>query len=98
MTVMTRQRALTILTDDLLIKGCTLSFKSPCFRALNIRDGVKGYARKLYPKGYLFIADDRQRKAIYSYGFIVEKSEVLARRCLLLEDKAVKIIEKGLWI
>lgn len=42
MTFMTRQRALTILTDDLLIKGCTLSFKSPCFRALNIRDGVKG--------------------------------------------------------
>ena len=98
MTVMTRQRALTILTDDLLIKDCVLSFKSPCFRALNIRDGVKGYARKLHPKGYLFIADDRQRKAMYSYGFIVEKSELLDRRCLLLEDKAVRIIQKGLWI
>ena len=95
---MTRQRALTILTDDLLIKDCVLSFKSPCFRALNIRDGVKGYARKLHPKGYLFIADDRQRKAMYSYGFIVEKSKLLDRRCLLLEDKAVRIIEKGLWI
>lgn len=95
---MLRNRALTILTDDLLIKGCVLSFKSPCLRALNVRDGVKGYARKLYPKGYLFIADDRQRKLIYSYGFILERSEVFARRCLLLEDKAVRIIEKGLWI
>nr|DAT61368.1 MAG TPA: hypothetical protein [Caudoviricetes sp.] len=46
----------------------------------------------------LFIADERQKKQIYGYGFIIERSEALARRCLLLEDKAVKIIEKGLWI
>lgn len=98
MTVMTRQKALTILTDDLLIKDLNIYFKSPCFRALFIRDGVKGYARKIHPKGYLFIADERQKKQIYGYGFIVERSELLARRCLLLEDKAVKIIEKGLWI
>lgn len=98
MIVMTRQKALTILTDDLLIKDSGVYFKSPCFRALFIRDGVKGYARKIHPKGYLFIADERQKKQIYGYGFIVERSELLARRCLLLEDKAVKIIEKGLWI
>lgn len=98
MTVMTRQKALTILTDDLLIKDYGVYFKSPCFRALFIRDGVKGYARKIHPKGYLFIADERQKKQIYGYGFIVERSELLARRCLLLEDKTVKIIEKGLWI
>ena len=98
MTVMTRQRALTVLTDDLFIEGNVVYFKSPCFRALNIRDGVKGYARKLYPHGYLFIADERQKKQSYGYGFIVERSELLARRCLLLEDKAVRIIEKGLWI
>lgn len=98
MTVMTRQRDLTILTDALLIKGCTFSFKSPCFRALNTRDGVKGYVRKLHPKGYLFITDDRQRKSVYGYGFILNRSEILARRCLLSEDKAIRIIEKGLWI
>lgn len=98
MTIMTRQKALTILTDYLLIKDFGVYFKSPCFRALFIRDGVKGYARKIHPKGYLFIADERQKKQIYGYGFIVERSELLARRCLLLEDKAVKIIEKGLWI
>lgn len=98
MKVMPRNRALTVLTDDLLIKDSVVYFKSPCFRALFIRDGVKGYARKLHPKGYFFIADDRQKKRIYGYGFIVERSELLARRCLLLEDKAVKIIEKGLWI
>jgi hypothetical protein len=97
MTVMTRQRALTVLTDDLFI-GEFVHFKSPCFRALNIRDGVKGYARKLHPKGYLFIADERQKKQMYGYGFILERSELLARRCLLLEDGAVRIIEKGLWI
>lgn len=95
---MTRQKALTILTDDLLIKDLKVYFKSPCFRALFIRDGVKGYARKIHPRGYLFIADERQNKQIYGYGFIIERSEALARRCLLLEDKAVKIIEKGLWI
>ena len=98
MTVMARQKALTILTDDLLIKDNTIYFKSPCFRALFIRDGVKGYARKLHPRGYLFIADERQKKQIYGYGFIIKRSEALARRCLLLEDKAVKIIEKRLWI
>lgn len=98
MTIMTRQKALTTLTDDLLIKDFGVYFKSPCFRALFIRDGVKGYARKIHPKGYLFIADERQKKQIYGYGFIVERSELLARRCLLLKDKAVKIIEKGLWI
>lgn len=98
MTEMTRQKDLTILTDDLLIKNSGVYFKSPCFRALNIRDGEKGYVRKLHPQGYLFIADERQKKRIYGYGFIVERSELLARRCLLLEDKAVKIIEKGLWI
>ena len=64
------------------------------FRALFIRDGVKGYARKIHPKGYLFIADERQKKQIYGYGFIVERSELLARRCLLLEDKAVRIIRE----
>ena len=58
MTVMTRQKALTILTDDLLIKESGIYFKSPCFRALNIRDGEKGYVRKLHPQGYLFIADE----------------------------------------
>lgn len=98
MTVMTRQEALTVLTDDLLIKDSVVYFKSPCFRALFIRDGVKGYARKLHPKGYLFIADERQKKVCYGYGFILERSEILARRYLLLEDRAVKIIEKGLWI
>lgn len=97
MTEMTRQRALTELTDELFI-GDGIYFKSPCFRALFIRDGVKGYARKLHPKGYLFIADERQKKVCYGYGFILERSEILARRCLLLEDRAVKIIEKGLWI
>ena len=56
MTEMTRQRALTELTDELFI-GDVIYFKSPCFRALFIRDGVKGYARKLHPKGYPFIAD-----------------------------------------
>lgn len=56
MTVMTRQRALTVLTDE------------------------------------------RQKKQCYGYGFILERSELLARRCLLLEDRAVKILEKGLWI
>lgn len=90
MTVMTRQKALTILTDDLLIKDYGVYFKSPCFRALFIRDGVKGYARKIHPKGYLFIADERQKKQIYGYGFIVERSELLARRCLLLEIKLLK--------
>lgn len=59
MTVMTRQKALTILTDDLLIKDYGVYFKSPCFRALFIKDSVKGYARKIHPKGYLFIADER---------------------------------------
>ena len=49
MTIMTRQRALTVLTDELYI-GDVIYFKSPCFRAL------------------------------------------------LLEDRAVKILEKGLWI
>lgn len=98
MTVMTRQKALTILTDDLLIKNSGVYFKSPCFRALNIRDGEKGYVRKLHPQGYLFIADERQNRCLYGYGYIIERSEVLARRCLLLEDRAVKIIEKGLWI
>lgn len=97
MTEMTRQRALTELTDELFI-GDVIYFKSPCFRALFIRDGVKGYARKLHPKGYLFIADERQKKVCYGYGFILERSEILARRCLLLEDRAVKIIEKELWI
>lgn len=97
MKEMTRQRALTILTDELYI-GDVIYFKSPCFRALNIRDGEKGYARKLHPKGYLFIADERQKKVCYGYGFILERSEILARRCLLLEDRAVKILEKGLWI
>lgn len=98
MTVMTRQKALTILTDGLFIKVSDVYFKSPCFRALFIRDGVKGYARKIHPKGYLFIADERQKKQIYGYGFIIERSELLAKRCLFLEDKAVKILEKGLWI
>lgn len=97
MTVMTRQEALTVLTDELFI-GDVIYFKSPCFRALCIRDGVKGYARKLHPQGYLFIADERQKKQIYGYGFILERSELLARRCLLLEDRAVRIIDKGLWI
>lgn len=97
MTDMTRQRALTILTDELYIEN-VIYFKSPCFRALFIRDGVKGYARKLHPQGYFFIADERQKKHIYGYGLILERSELLARRCLLLEDRAVKIIEKGLWI
>lgn len=97
MIEMTRQKALTELTDELFI-GDVIYFKSPCFRALFIRDGVKGYARKLHPKGYLFIADERQKKVCYGYGFILERSEILARRCLLLEDKAVRIIEKGLWI
>lgn len=60
---------------------------------------MKGYARKLHPQGYLFIADERQKKQIYGYGFILERSELLARRCLLLlEDRAARIIEKGLWI
>ena len=97
MIEMTRQKALTELTDELFI-GDVIYFKSPCFRALFIRDGVKGYARKLHPKGYLVIADERQKKVCYGYGFILERSEILARRCLLLEDKAVRIIEKGLWI
>lgn len=98
MTVMTRQKALTILTDDLFIKDSGVYFKSPCFRALNIRDGEKGYVRKLHPQGYLFIADERQNRGLYGYGYIIERSEVLARRCLLLEDRSIKIIEKGLWI
>lgn len=97
MTVMPRNKALTVLTDELYI-GDAIYFKSPCFRALFIRDGVKGYARKLHPKGYLFIADERQKKQCYGYGFILERSELLARRCLLLEDRAVRIIEKVLWI
>lgn len=97
MTVMPRNKALTVLTDELYI-GDAIYFKSPCFRALFIRDGVKGYARKLHPQGYLFIAGERQKKQIYGYGFILERSELLARRCLLLEDRAVKILEKGLWI
>ena len=97
MTEMTRQKALTVLTDDLLFQG-SIYFISPCFRALNLRDNVKGYARKLYPNGYLFIADERESKRYYGYGFIIRKSEILARRCVLLEDKSVKIIEKGLWI
>lgn len=67
MTVMTRQRALTILTDDLYI-GDVIYFKSPCFRALFIRDGVKGYARKLHPKGYLFIADEEDHVQFHN-GF-----------------------------
>lgn len=50
MTVMPRNKALTVLTDELYI-GDAIYFKSPCFRALFIRDGVKGYARKLHPKG-----------------------------------------------
>lgn len=97
MKEMTRQRALTVLTDELFI-GDVIYFKSPCFRALNIRDGEKGYARKLHPKGYFFIADERQNRGLYGYGYIIERSEILARRCLLLEDRAVKILEKGLWI
>lgn len=98
MTMMPRDRALTILTDNQLRGWAKGYFKSPCIRALNLHDGVKGYARKLHPKGYLFIADERQKKQCYGYGFILERSELLARRCLLLEDKSVKIIEKGLWI
>mgnify|MGYP000697303333 CR=1 FL=1 len=97
MKTMTRNRALTILTDKLFI-GDDIYFKSPCFRALFIRDGVKGYARKLHPQGYLFIADERQKKGCYGYGYILKISELLARRCLLLEDKAIRIIDKGMWI
>ena len=32
-----------------------------------------------------------KEKQCYGYGFILERSELLARRCLLLEDRAVKI-------
>lgn len=95
--MMPRDKALTILTDNQLKTKWGHEFKSPCLRALNLYDGVKGYAR-LLNGGYLFVADERQKKQCYGYGFILERSELLARRCLLLEDKSVKIIEKGLWI
>ena len=76
-------------------KKCVLH---QCYDLVNLY----GYVTEIYDryneKDLLFIADERQKKGCYGYGFILERSELLARRCLLLEDRAVRIIEKGLWI
>lgn len=97
MKIMPRDRALTILTDNQLKGWAKGYFKSPCIRALNLYDGVKGYAR-LIRGGYLFIADEKQRKAYYGFSYILNHHNTLERRCVILSKDHVKLIMKGMWI
>lgn len=97
MIMMPRDRALTILTDNQLKTNWGHRFKSPCLRALNLYDGVKGYAR-LLDKGYLFIADERQTKSYYGLTYILNHTKSLENRCVLLNKGHVKLIRKGMWI
>lgn len=97
MKMMPRDRALTILTDNQLKTNWGHEFKSPCLRALNLYDGVKGYAR-LLDKGYLFIADERQTKSYYGLTYILNPCNTLENRCVLLNKGYVKLIRKGMWI
>lgn len=97
MIMMPRDRALTILTDNQLKGWAKGYFKSPCIRALNLYDGVKGYAR-LIRGGYLFIADEKQRKAYYGFSYILNHHNTLERRCVILSKDHVKLIMKGMWI
>lgn len=97
MIMMPRDRALTILTDNQLKGWAKGYFKSPCIRALNLYDGVKGYAR-LIRGGYLFIADERQRRAYYGFSYILNHHNTLERRCVILSKDHVKLIMKGMWI
>ena len=80
MTMMPRDRALTIITDNQLKGWAKGYFKSPCIRALNLHDGVKGYAR-LLNGGYLFVADERQKRAYYGFS-IYTKSLQHTRKAL----------------
>lgn len=97
MTMMPRDRALTILTDNQLKWWAKGYFKSPCIRALNLHDGVKGYAR-LLNGGYLFVADERQKRAYYGFSYILNHCNTLERRCVILSKDHVKLIMKGMWI
>ena len=97
MTMMPRDRALTILTDNQLKGWAKGYFKSPCIRALNLHDGVKGYAR-LLNGGYLFVADERQKRAYYGFSYILNHCNTLERRCVILRKDRVKLIIKGMWI
>ena len=97
MKMMPRDRALTILTDNQLKGWAKGYFKSPCIRALNLHDGVKGYAR-LLNGGYLFVADERQTKPYYSFTYILTPCNSLENRCVLLNKGHVKLIRKGMWI
>ena len=97
MIMMPRDRALTILTDNQLKGWAKGYFKSPCIRALNLYDGVKGYAR-LIRGGYLFIADERQKRAYYGFSYILNHHNTLERRCVILSKDHVKLIMKGMWI
>lgn len=97
MIMMPRDRALTILTDNQLKTNWGYSFKSPCLRALNLYDGVKGYVR-LLDNGYLFIADERQKRDYYGFSYILNPCKSLERRCVILSKDHVKLIRKGMWI
>ena len=97
MIVMTRQRALTIITYNNLKTKWGYTFESPCLRALNLYDGVKGYAR-LMGNNYLFIADDRQKKDYYGFTYVLNPCNVLEKRCVILSKNCVKLIKKGMWI
>ena len=97
MTMMPRDRALTIITDNQLKGWAKGYFKSPCIRALNLYDGVKVYAR-LLNGGYLFVADERQKRAYYGFSYILNHCNTLERRCVILSKDHVKLIVKGMWI
>ena len=94
---MPKNRVLTILTDNQLKTKWGYEFKSPCLRALNLYDGVKGYAR-LMNKGYLFIADEKQKKDYYGFTYVLNPCNVLEKRCVILSKNCVKLIRKGMWI
>ena len=97
MKIMPKNRVLTILTDNQLKTKWGYEFKSPCLRALNLYDGVKGYAR-LMNKGYLFIADEEQKKDYYGFTYVLNPCNVLEKRCVILSKNCVKLIRKGMWI
>lgn len=97
MKIMPKNRVLTILTDNQLKTKWGYEFKSPCLRALNLYDGVKGYAR-LMNKGYLFIADEKQKKDYYGFTYVLNPCNVLEKRCVILSKNCVKLIRKGMWI
>lgn len=97
MKIMTRDRALTILTDNQLNTDLGYSFKSPCLRALNLYDGVKGYVRFM-GNNCIFIADEKQKKDYYGFTYVLNPCNVLEKRCVILSKKCVKLIRKGMWI